>query len=204
MQPNEIIEKTLPIINEQNCNPLELESILEIAEISSDEFSQYFSDIDDFLVKAFLQLCDSANALAEEIDQPSFSLEKLFRIIVRIFKLQTRYRYLMLNLTKLIQSNETVKDKYLELTALRKAQLIHLFSTLEKEGYFYKEKFPGNFENLSVQIMMLSDYWLTHNSAVFGPNDIQFSYYSKLIFSTVLPYLTDRGLEAFKSTLGYK
>ncbi|GAB3012970.1 hypothetical protein GCM10027284_35730 [Cyclobacterium sediminis] len=203
MKPDEIIKKTLPIINEHDCRPLQLEYLLEKADISSDVFFQYFAGVDDLLSEAFSQLCEGANALAEEIDQPSFSLEKLFRVIVRIFKLQFRYRYLMVNLTNLIQSNETIKDKYLELTALRKAQFIHLFSTLEKEGYFYKEKFPGNFENLSVQIMMLSDYWLSHNLAVFGANDIQFSYYSKLIFSTVLPYLTDKGLDAFKNTLGY-
>ncbi|AEL26253.1 TetR/AcrR family transcriptional regulator [Cyclobacterium marinum] len=203
MQPNEIIEKAFPIINEQDCSKLQLEALLEKAEISLEEFYQSFADLDDFFVKAFLQLCEHANALTEEIDKPSFTLEKLFTTIVNIFKLQMKYRYLMLNLSALIQSNETIKDKYLELTALRKAQLIHLFSTLEKEGYFYKEKFPGNFENLSVQILMLSDYWLSHNSAVFGPNDIQFSYYSKLIFSAVLPYLTDKGLKAFKGTLGY-
>tara|TARA_R110000744_G_scaffold192718_1_gene311842 strand:+ start:250 stop:864 length:615 start_codon:yes stop_codon:yes gene_type:complete len=203
MKPDEIIKKTLPFINEHDCRPLQLEYLLEKADISSDVFFQYFAGVDDLLSEAFSQLCEGANALAEEIDQPSFSLEKLFRVIVRIFKLQFRYRYLMVNLTNLIQSNETIKDKYLELTALRKAQFIHLFSTLEKEGYFYKEKFPGNFENLSVQIMMLSDYWLSHNLAVFGANDIQFSYYSKLIFSTVLPYLTDKGLDAFKNTLDY-
>lgn len=203
MKPDEIINKTLPIINEQDCRPLQLEYLLEKANISSDVFFQYFAGVDDLLAEAFSRLCEGANTLAEDIDQPSFSLEKLFKVIVRIFKLQVRYRYLMLNLTNLIQSNETIKDKYLELTALRKAQFIHLFSTLEKEGYFYQEKFPGNFENLSVQIMMLSDYWLSHNSAVFGANDIQFSYYSKLIFSTVLPYLTDKGLDAFKNTLGY-
>lgn len=203
MKPDEIINKTLPIINEQDCRPLQLEYLLEKANISSDVFFKYFAGVDDLLAEAFSRLCEGANTLAEDIDQPSFSLEKLFKVIVRIFKLQVRYRYLMLNLTNLIQSNETIKDKYLELTALRKAQFIHLFSTLEKEGYFYQEKFPGNFENLSVQIMMLSDYWLSHNSAVFGANDIQFSYYSKLIFSTVLPYLTDKGLDAFKNTLGY-
>lgn len=203
MKPDEIINKTLPIINEQDCRPLQLEYLLEKANISSDVFFQYFAGVDDLLAEAFSRLCEGANTLAEDIDQPSFSLEKLFKVIVRIFKLQVRYRYLMLNLTNLIQSNETIKDKYLELTALRKAQFIHLFSTLEKEGYFYQEKFPGNFENLSVQIMMLSDYWLSHNSAVFGANDIQFSYYSKLIFSTILPYLTDKGLDAFKNTLGY-
>ena len=203
MKPDEIINKTLPIINEQDCRPLQLEYLLEKANISSDVFFQYFAGVDDLLAEAFSRLCEGANTLAEDIDQPSFSLEKLFKVIVRIFKLQVRYRYLMLNLTNLIQSNETIKDKYLELTALRKAQFIHLFSTLEKEGYFYQEKFPGNFENLSVQIMMLSDYWLSHSSAVFGANDIQFSYYSKLIFSTVLPYLTDKGLDAFKNTLGY-
>ena len=91
MKPDEIINKTLPIINEQDCRPLQLEYLLEKANISSDVFFQYFAGVDDLLAEAFSRLCEGANTLAEDIDQPSFSLEKLFKVIVRIFKLQVRY-----------------------------------------------------------------------------------------------------------------
>ncbi|WP_040415433.1 TetR/AcrR family transcriptional regulator [Cyclobacterium qasimii] len=118
-----------------------------------------------------------------------------------LLKLHLKYRFFLLNLLDLIKNQELIRDRYLDMIAVRKSQLIHLFTQMATEGLFVKERFPGNFENLSTQIFMLADYWLSHNQSVFGPEDVRLPFYSKLISSMIVPYLTEKGMADYKNTL---
>lgn len=204
MNPNQIIDKILPILAEKAYHTLELKSILESANLSQEDFFTAFNDLDDLLTKAFYRLCDEADGFSKTIDQFSCSLDKLFHLLDNIYHLHIQYQFYFFNLLEIMKNQELIKDRYLDMIALRKTQLIHLFKLLATEGYFAEEKFPGSFENLANQMFMLSDYWLIHNQIVFGPDDIRLPYYNKLIFSAVLPYLTDKGMVDYKKILGYE
>jgi hypothetical protein len=172
--------------------------------IKPEDFFGAFSDFDDLIVKIFFRLSEESDQISKGIDQSTFSLENLLKSYTQSFDLQIKYRFFFFDLRTIINTNEAIKDRYFELITLRKIQLIHLFNLLIEAGIFVKERFPGNFENLATQMTMLSDFWLTHSPSVFGKGDFNLSYYSKLIFSMVMPYLTEKGLEDYKKILGFQ
>jgi hypothetical protein len=204
MDPNTIIDKSLPVLNEKGYQNVDLKLLLDNIKIKPKDFFSAFSDFDDLIVKIFYRLSEESDQLTNGIDQSTFSLENLFKSSTLSFDLQIKYRFFFFDLHTIINNNESIKDRYFELISLRKIQLIHLFNLLMEEGIFVKERFPGSFENLATQMTMLADSWLSHNQIVFGKGDFNLAYYSKLIFSMVMPYLTDRGLEDYKKILGYQ
>jgi len=204
MDPNIIIDKTLPVINEKGYQNLDLKLLLDIIKIKPEDFFSAFTDFDDLIAKIFYRLSEESDCLSKGIDQSTFSLENLYQSSTQSFDLQIKYRFFFFDLRTIINTQEPIKDRYFELISLRKTQLIHLFNLLIKDGTFVKENFPGNFENLAIQMTMLSDFWLSHNEIVFGSDDFHLHYYSKLVFSMVLPYLTEKGMNDYKKILGYK
>lgn len=198
-----ILEKSLTLLNERGYHNTDIDRLLENLQIRPSDFYRDIRDFDDLIVRIFYSLCNEADAASAEIDQSSRSLEILFSSINSSYHIQVKYHFLFTDLGRIIQRHERVKDRYFELISLRKAQLIQLFQRLNEEKIFKKENFTGSYENLANQMTMLSDYWPSHNQIIFGDETFHYQYYSKLVFSMVLPFLTDSGLELYKKILGY-
>ncbi len=203
MKLSDIIDKSLTILNQYGYHDTNLDLLTEKLQIRPSDFNRDFTDFDDLVVKAFYQLCSESDKVSENIDMSSTSLQKLFVATQNSFEVQVKYRFIFLNLASIMDRHEIIKDRYFELISLRKAQLIHIFSLLKQEGMFSGERIPGSFENLANQMIMLSDYWLTHNHIIFGDGSYHYQYYSKLVFSLVLPYLSEEGMTLYKNILGY-
>ncbi|MFC4870248.1 TetR/AcrR family transcriptional regulator [Negadavirga shengliensis] len=205
MDFSSIIDQSLLIFNKYGYHDTSLELLLDQIQVRPSDFHRDFSGIDDLVEKAFFQLCKESDDMAAEIDMiEKTSLEKLFITTVKSYELQVKYRFIFLDMAHILGRHERIKDRYFELISLRKAQLSHLFVILKNEGIFRDEKVAGTYENLSSQMIMLSDYWPTHNYIIFGNEAYHYQYYGKLIFSMVLPFLTEKGLELYKTILGYK
>lgn len=203
MNLQSIIEKSLTLLNDRGYHNTDIDRLLENLQVRPSDFYRDIRDFDDLIVRIFYSLCNEADAASAEIDQSSPSLEILFSSIISSYHIQVKYHFLFTDLGRIIQRHERVKDRYFELISLRKAQLIQLFQRLNEEKIFKKENFTGSYENLANQMTMISDYWPSHNQIIFGDETFHYQYYSKLVFSMVLPFLTDSGLELYKKILGY-
>ncbi|WP_375584000.1 TetR/AcrR family transcriptional regulator [Cyclobacterium xiamenense] len=199
-----IIEKSLPVLNEQGYHGTDLDRLIDRLQIRPSDLYRDVRDFDDLIVRIFYRLCNESDAAAAEIDQTGGSLEKLYSSTLASYRIQVKYRFFFMDLGTIINRHEAIKDRYFELISLRKAQLIHLFHKMSQENIFKNENFPGSFENLANQMTMLSDYWPIHNQVIFGQDSFHYQYYSKLVFSMVLPFLTDQGLTQYKKILGYE
>ncbi|SEJ54717.1 transcriptional repressor [Cyclobacterium xiamenense] len=199
-----IIEKSLPVLNEKGYQGTDMDRLIDQLQIRPSDLYRDVRDFDDLIVRIFYRLCNESDAAAAEIDQNGSSLEKLYTSTLASYRIQEKYRFFFLDLGTIINRHEAVKDRYFELISLRKTQLIHLFHKMSQENVFEKENFTGSFENLANQMTMLSDYWPIHNLVIFGQDSFHHQYYSKLVFSMVLPFLTDEGLRQYKKILGYE
>ncbi|WP_439483583.1 TetR/AcrR family transcriptional regulator [Cyclobacterium plantarum] len=198
-----LIDKSLTVFNEHGYHRTDMELLMEQLQIRPSDFKREFTDFEDLITKIFYSLCSESDAATAEIDKNSTSLELLYASTISSYRIQVKYRFFFMDLGAIINNHEPVKDRYFELISLRKAQLIHLFTLLHQENIFVEENFTGSYENLANQMTMLSDYWPTHNQIIFGKEIFHFQYYSKLVFSMVLPFLTKEGLKSYKKILGY-
>lgn len=204
MEFSAIINKSLLILNQYGYRDTSLDLLLDRLQVRASDFHRDFSGKEDLVEKAFFQLCKESDEISVEIDQAEkTSLEKLYEATLKSYELQVKYRFIFLDIADILDKHEKIKDRYFELISLRKAQLTHLFTILHNEGIFREENFAGTYENLASQMIMLSDYWITHNYIIFGNEAYHSQYYGKLVFSMVVPFLTENGLEHYKTILGY-
>lgn len=185
--------------NQQGFRLAEGEKLIQQSGIPLPSFREEFGTIPDLISEIFFQLCDESDCISEGLDTHDTSLGRLLRSTKESYKIQTKYRFIFLNLHEIIEQIEPIKDRYYELISLRKSQLLHLFQLLEKDRLIRGEVISGQYDNLANQMIILSDFWLTHNNMVFGKDNFKPEYYSKLVLSILVPYLTEKGLEDYKA-----
>lgn len=180
----------------------EAEKLIQQSGISMLSFREEFGTLPNLVSEIFYQLCKESDSISEGLDMDDASLARLLKSTQESYKIQTKYRFIFLNLHEIIENIEPIKDRYYELISLRKSQLIHLFQLLENEQLLRGEMISVQYDNLANQWIILSDFWLVHNKMVFGKDKFEPEYYRKLVMATLVPYLTDTGLEDYKTMKG--
>ena len=202
MNRAQMISTATSSFNTHGFRLAEGEKLIQQSGIPLPAFREEFGTLPNFISEIFFQLCRESDCISEGLDMDDASLTRLFKSTQESYRIQTKYRFIFLNLHEIIENIEPIKDRYYELISLRKSQLIHLFQLLEKEQLIRGEMISGQYDNLANQMIILSDFWLVHNKMVFGKDNFEPEYYSKLVLSTLVPYLTETGLEDYKTMEG--
>lgn len=200
MNKRQMILAATSSFNKDGFRLAEGEKLIQQSGIPMPAFREEFGSIPMLIAEIFYQLCKESDCISEGLDTDDTSLGRLLKSTIESYKIQTKYRFIFLNLHEIIEQIEPIKDRYYELISLRKSQLIHLFQFLENDKLLRGEVISGQYDNLANQLIILSDFWLTHNHMLFGKDDFKPEYYSKLVLSILVPYLTEKGLKDYKAT----
>ncbi len=200
MTRTNILKTSLDLFNRQGYSQTHLEELLEEAEITKPNFLEHFDNLEEVVTILFMHLCDESDEEADKIDKSGAMLGVLYETMLASYQIQVKYRFIFHDFFNILTKIELIRDRYFELISLRKTQLKHLFENFVNVGIFKKEMIAGQFDNLASQVTMLSDYWLAHNQIMFGPPPKP-EFYTKLIYSIIVPYLSEKGLEEFKKLL---
>lgn len=199
MNKAQMISNATTSFNQHGFRLAEGEELIQQSGIPMPSYREEFGSMQAFVAEIFYKLCEESDCISEGLDTNDTSLGRLLRSTKESYKIQTKYRFIFLNLHEIIEHIEPIKDRYYELISLRKSQLLHLFQLLENDRLIRGEMISGQYDNLANQMIILSDFWLTHNNMVFGKDNFKPEYYSKLVLSILVPYLTEKGLEDYKA-----
>ncbi|MEX2594506.1 MAG: TetR/AcrR family transcriptional regulator [Anditalea sp.] len=193
---SQIIEKALIALNRKGYVRSQLQDILEESLISLEEFNHHFSDFNDLIVSIFDQFCKEVDQASAGLDPSGSMVKGFYESLMATFKVHKKYSFIFHDFYYLNTEVDEIKDRYFELLRFRKAQFSHLFQVFVEAGIIKKEVIAGQFENLTNQMLVLGGFWPTHSYIIFGEYNDQ--YYSKLTFSMLVPYFTEKGLEECK------
>ncbi len=128
---------------------------------------------------------------------PSF--QNLHLEITSLYQIQKDYAFIYLN--SHILNHPKIKKKFRAETkrAIADNKAIIAFSI--RNGNMNKEPFPGIYNNLAFVTWMLTFYWFSQKIILGEKKEADCE---KMIWSTLLPHFTDKGLTAFKSFFGKK
>lgn len=185
--------------NEHGFRLTEGEKLIQQSGIPLPSYREEFGSVQALVFEIFAQLCEESDCISQGLDAKGTTLKNLLNTTIESYRVQTKFRFIFLNLHEIIEQIEPIKDRYYELISLRKSQLIHLFQLLENDQLMRGEVVSGQYDNLANQMIILSDFWLTHNNMVFGQDNFKPEYYSKLVLSILVPYLTESGLEDYRT-----
>ncbi|WP_114751271.1 TetR/AcrR family transcriptional regulator [Pleomorphovibrio marinus] len=202
MEKEKFAQEALNVFNRFGYAKTDMEKLVQGINIGQGELEEHFSGKSDLVIYLFQVCCKESDEVSAKIDKEESTLGSLLQVTRLSFRIQVKYRFIFLDFYQIIESLEEIRDRYYELLSLRKTQLIHLFQLLEQEGLFRGEIIQGQYSNLANQMTMLSDYWVTNNFLFFGKEDFKPEYYSHLVFSILLPYLTEKGLKQYKDVTG--
>jgi AcrR family transcriptional regulator len=191
-----IIESAISVFNEQGYGSATLLDIADHLQISRGNLAYHFKD-----KLAILNAISSK--LKEEIgekrkakrDYPAFS--NLQVDIKSYYQLQKRYAFIFGNIAVL--RYEPIKQVMKEWADDTIHDNVEAFAFAVKMGNMKPEPYPGLYHNLAVNTWMLAYYWLFQQEVrdVTNGEDAE-----KTVWSSIIPYFTDRGLKAFNSYFG--
>lgn len=201
MDKSLIMSEATALFNKGGFSLADGEKLIQQSSIPVEAFRAGFGSLSALIAAIFQELCRESDCISEGLDDSGTSLKRLLKMTLESYKVQTKYRFIFLHLHVIIEQIEPVRDRYCELISLRKTQLIHLFRVLESERLLRGEIITGQYDNLANQMIILSDFWLSHNYMVFGKDSYRPEYYSKLVLSILVPYLTESGLAEYHDAI---
>lgn len=205
MDNPKLLDHIVMSLNQKECFDAKNGNLLSHVELSEELVEEGLPDETLVMEEIFYQLCEELDEVSHKLDKGDASLGKLFQTIYLMYLVQKKYRFVFLNLTDIVRKSENIKDRYYELVSLRKTQLLHLFQMLERDGILRGEILPGQYANLANQIILMSEYWLAQSCLIFDKSENgEAFYYSKLVFSALVPYLSEPGLGDYESVVTCK
>ncbi|WP_026969318.1 TetR/AcrR family transcriptional regulator [Algoriphagus terrigena] len=125
------------------------------------------------------------------------SLEHFHRMVSELEEFQYRYRFFNLDVLEITRSFPQVKGKIQETLLLRRQQMQGLFEDFLTDGYV---GFPDEdvLERIQQTIRIVITFWLSRLEILPNHQPQQKGEMVRLVWNTVLPYLTVSGREEYE------
>ena len=182
--------------NQKGFGAVSLQELAQIVGISRGNLTYHFKS-KDLLLEAI------ANQMWAQLEQersktlsfPSF--ENLHHQVQMYYQFQKTYAFIFLDTHVL--NHPKIKKRFRALTEQtindNKAKLAYAIQT----GNLQAEPFPGVYDSIAHTTWMLTFYW--HSQQIVRGEEVGTDG-EKMIWSMIRPYLTDKGLAAFKTFFG--
>lgn len=193
-----ILKTAIDVFNKYGYNSISFQELANYLKISRGNLTYHFKD-KGALLKSI------SNQMWIEFDKekqkttilPSF--ENIYNEIKIFHKLQRKYSFIFLNTH--LSSHPVIKSKFKDmmLSSVEQNKATILFSI--QIGNFKPEAIHGTYNNLAFSVWMVSNYWF-FQQRTFGEDNTEDA--GIMVWSLLLPYFTEKGLNAFKKYFGIK
>jgi AcrR family transcriptional regulator len=191
-----IIEVAITMFNTHNYDTINLADLAEYMGISRGNLAYHFKE-------KGLILSAIADQLQHDIDEsmklrrdfPAFS--NLQIDIKSYHKLQQTYKFIFSNQTVL--HHEAVKKVMHDWSERTIQNNLVAFAYAVENGNMEKEPLPGLYYHLAVNTWMITYFWLSQKTV---RNDTSEQDAEKMVWSTIIPHFTPKGIELFEKYFG--
>lgn len=191
-----IIESAIELFNRQGYGVVTLTELADHLEMSRGNLAYHFRDKE-------LILEEIARNLQREIDEemkkrrdfPAFS--NLQVDIKSYHKLQLKYPFIFGNNSVL--QHAAIHEVMNSWAAKTIQNNTEAFAFAVKEGNMQPEPFPGQYHNLAINTWIIIYFWLSQKNV---RKDSSRDDAEKMVWSTILPHFTAKGIKAFEKHYG--
>ena len=174
-------------------------SLFEIANdlgMSRGNLTYHFKNKDVLLYTIAEEMWSKIKAEREKsVLLPSF--KNLHHEVQLYYKSQKEYAFIFLD--PHVLNHPRVKKQFRQLTKQSLTQNKHIIAFSLEVGNIKPELFPGLYNNVSMITWMLTFFWLPQQ-IITGETRLEDG--EKLIWSVLLPHLTEKGIQNFKRFFG--
>jgi AcrR family transcriptional regulator len=191
-----VLEQATRVFNERGYDAVSHNELAGLLGMSRGNLAYHFKDKDALLAA----ICEDMWARIEaerrrSVQLPSF--ENLHQEVQLYFWFQKRYAFVFGDPKVLVQP--PVRRRFRRLTRETIDGLLASIAFSVRIGNMKPEPWPGIYRNLALGTWMVAFYWLSQQIAR-GRQAAEDG--EKLIWSLLVPHLTEKGLEAFRRYFG--
>lgn len=191
-----IINRAKQLFNKHGFGAISLFEIAQNLSMSRGNLTYHFKDKDTLLLAIANEMWIKIQSERQKVIQlPSF--KNLHNEVQLYYKYQREYAFIFLDVHVL--NHPKVKKQFREMTrqSIEDNKKIIAFSM--QVGNMKPEAFPGLYNNIAMITWMLTFFWLPQQ-IIRGEKQQEDG--EKLIWSALLPHLTEKGLQNFKKFFG--
>ncbi|ASK30437.1 hypothetical protein CEY12_10095 [Chryseobacterium sp. T16E-39] len=186
-----IISTALRLFNEKGYNMVTTRHIAAELNISPGNLHYHFKHSEDLIKILFSELILAMDEMMNTLNENKVkTLESLFDFTFRTYEIFYSYRFIFLNFVDILKKIPEIETQYEKITIGRKAEFQSIFSDFQKNNIFQENIPDFIIENLSTQIFIIADNWVTHNSLTLKlPKDKAIQHYSMIQMNLFYPLL---------------
>jgi AcrR family transcriptional regulator len=158
---NNIIQKAIDLFNEHGTAAISLTSLAEALGISTGNLQYHYRSKEE-IVRAILEIMfNDWNAVYQEMDTGSFTMDTLYRILRINFRLVWKYRFFYRELNALLRKDELLAKRYAVIQEGRLAEQELLTKQMARAGGARPMR-KLELRNMVLAGWVLSNSWLTY------------------------------------------
>jgi AcrR family transcriptional regulator len=195
-----IIDTSLDLFNTLGLSQVTLRTIAKELGMSQGNLNYHFKKRDDIIEAIYYRLVADMDASMAKVDSSKIGLQLLYDISVAVMTNTFKYRFFFLDFIQIMRENEKINTHYKKLIELRASQMTGLFGVMVSEGLLRAEQLNNEYHHLYKRTQIFSDFWMT--SAEIENKTIEKStidQYLETITQSIFPYLTEKGIEEYKT-----
>ena len=200
-----ILEAALQLFNQEGIGNVSMRRIAEEAGIQIGNLTYHFRNRDNLVEALLNQLIDELETEISKTQVPELSLSAIWNALYTSYKIQDRYRFIMLDLLQMFRQYPQLLQKFRANYERRRFELSFALQLMEANGILQKEMRPDFYqEYLLPQLYCLSDFWLSEAELLYeGREEDKAYYYARVTFALLYPHLSEKAkqdyLDVFKS-----
>lgn len=193
---DKIIKSATKLFNKHGFGPISLFEISQDLDMSRGNVAYHFKDKDALLqtiIKEMWEKIEREKLRSRQL--PSF--ENLHHTVQLIYKFQKEYAFIFLD--HLVLTHPVVRNQFREMTQQTIDDNKAAITFAIQLGNMDPEPVKGLYHNISFITWMLSFFWLPQQ-IIRGEKTGEDG--EKMIWSIILPHMTDKGVRSFKKFFG--
>lgn len=191
-----ILDTALLLFNEQGCTSVSLRQVAAHLGISQGNLNYHFKLKEDIIHALYFRLVEEMDFHVSQLGLQNSALGLLYQSSLATMRKLYEYRFILMDFMKIMQENGQIKQHYSGLQQLRKQQFMQLFDQLIAEGTLRSPQIPLEYERFYERLNILGDSWINVFQNFYPQHSIE--YFSRLLFESIYPYLTEKGKVAYQ------
>lgn len=195
-----IISKAIQLFNEKGYHMITTRHIAAELNISPGNLHYHFKHSEDIIKTIFSELILDMDKMMNKLNETNVkTLESLFDFTFQTYEIFYSYRFIFLNFVDILKKIPEIEIQYEKINMGRKIEFQSIFSDFQKKKIIQENIPDFIIENLSTQIFIIADNWVTHNSLTLKlPKDEAIKHYCLVQMNLFYPLLNADQQELYK------
>ncbi|MBK1897795.1 TetR/AcrR family transcriptional regulator [Chryseobacterium paridis] len=201
MKTKERITATaLQLFNDQGYNTITTRHIAAEMNISPGNLHYHFKHSEDIVKAIFSELIIEMDEMMNKLyETKAKTLESLYHFTFHTYEIFYSYRFLFLNFVDILKKIPEIEVLYEKINMERKIEFQSIFSDFQKNKIFQDNIPDFIIENLSTQIFIIADNWISYNSLTLKlPKEEAIQHYSLIQMNLFYPLLSVEQQELYQ------